>query len=591
MASLVRTLLNWLRWQSPERSDGSDREWQGEVADRELDASQALVNRAATTDHPGPTRPVAPTQRTTGPRDARTKQAMCGLAVARQGFDAWCALVLQLASGRAPEGLRVAHALSLAKLKLRSLPPGLSVSGDLDLRQCQRLRRIGANTHVRGDLLVGGRCPEPPWWEARWVERSPVTDGSASVPQALSRDTQCPLEALPSGLRVGGSLRLRNCRRLGLLPDDLRVEGSIELAGCTSLVALPDPFEVNGDLTVLSAPALTSLPDRLTVHGDLRLIGVCVSRLPESLIVEGDLTLECCPRLTELPEHLSVGGSVKINRCPVSTLPRSLNVGGDLKLLRLAHLEEVPGWLSVPGSLVLSRCPSLIWVLPGVRVGKDLSLTRCEALEELPEGLRVPGVLDLRGCSRLESLPAGLVVGDTPGRPEFATALRLVDCAALRALPDDLDVKGPIDVAGSGLRDFPARLARSARVMWRGVVVPPDVVFRPETLTPAQILGQWNAELRRVMLERAGLDRVLRRANAEVLDRDTDAGGERRLVRVTFRNPVWMAEPRCYLHCRCPSTGREYLLRVPPWTRTCPQAAAWLAGFDNPETYRPVQET
>jgi hypothetical protein len=31
--------------------------------------------------------------------------------------------------------------------------------------------------------------------------------------------------------------------------------------------------------------------------------------------------------------------------------------------------------------------------------------------------------------------------------------------------------------------------------------------------------------------------------------------------------------------------------KVQPRTRTCRQAAAWMAGFDDPEKYRPVVET
>jgi hypothetical protein len=46
-----------------------------------------------------------------------------------------------------------------------------------------------------------------------------------------------------------------------------------------------------------------------------------------------------------------------------------------------------------------------------------------------------------------------------------------------------------------------------------------------------------------------------------------------------------------YLSVRDPSTGRGYLLRVPPTMETCHQAAAWTAGFDDPADYRPVAET
>jgi hypothetical protein len=73
---------------------------------------------------------------------------------------------------------------------------------------------------------------------------------------------------------------------------------------------------------------------------------------------------------------------------------------------------------------------------------------------------------------------------------------------------------------------------------------------------------------------------------ATVFDRDTDRGGERTLV-VMIVN----ARPHRYLHCRCPSTRREYLLRVPSSVTTCRAAAAWLAGFDNPDDYHPLKET
>ncbi len=45
------------------------------------------------------------------------------------------------------------------------------------------------------------------------------------------------------------------------------------------------------------------------------------------------------------------------------------------------------------------------------------------------------------------------------------------------------------------------------------------------------------------------------------------------------------------MSCFCPSTGRQYMIRVPPNTATCRQAAAWIAGFDDPDDYHPVLET
>jgi hypothetical protein len=592
MGSLFQKLLGWLRDLPLPLQGGSDES--GGVADRELDGlgygyfatSTSPLSDLGDRSRPEGTAWVSHQSATTpsGRSAPRTGDA-------DRDYRAWRELTLLLASGRAPEGLPVGHSLSLAKLRLRSLPAGLTIRGDLDLRQCQRLKRIGDGLVVRDDLLIGGRCPEPPWWEEEWLQEGRRAPLPPLALHSLSRDDQCPLAALPAGLRVGGDLRLRNCRRLERLPEDLRVGQSVELGGCTALARLPESFEVHGDLTILAAPSLTALPARLSVTGSMRVIGAHIDRLPAHLSVGGDLTLECCPSLTALPGGLAVGGSLLVRRCPIARLPEGLRVGRDLHLHRLRDLEETPVGLSAAGRIELVRCPALRRIAPGLRVGTNLVVRRCQGLHELPEGLQVPGTLDLWGCTGLEHLPRGMEIGSARGRTPLAPALRLADCPAVKSLPDDLSLGGPIEVAGSGLRDLPQRLSRSVRLLWRGAIVPPEVVFRPETLTPEQILNETNAELRRLMLERVGLDPVMRRAGAEILDSDQDPGGDRRLVRVGLRRRSGRGQDRCYLHCRCPSTGREYLLRVPPQTRTCCEAAAWLAGFDDPEAYRPLQET
>jgi hypothetical protein len=625
-------------------------------------------------------------------------------------YRGWKALVLELQSGRARAGIVVEGDLWLAEMRLRSLPSRLTVRGTLDLRQNQRLRRIGDGLTVDGDLLIGGKCiGDGAWcWKVGLLRAAQEGQNAAVALAKFSRDDQCPLIELPVGVRVGGDLRLSRCRYLAALPHDLKIGRSLRLAGCASLSRLPDPFAAKGDLEIISAPKLTTLPSRLEVKGNLRLVGVRLHELPKGLRVGGDLVLECCSRLVELPSGLDIGGSLLVRRCPierlpdrlqvkgnlrlvnvpVQELPRGLRIGADLVLDSCSRLTALPAGLDIERSLLIKRCPierlpdglqikgnlrlvgvrvqelpedlqlggnlalvrcwgvtglpaglqvggsllvqdclletlpadlcvgknirihraqslestpeglsaagtieladcnSLVRIAPGLRVGWNLIARNCRNLKELPEGLQTRGVLDLRGCTSLERLPGGIRVGSDRRRSRLAPALRLADCSALRSLPDDLEVGGPIEIAGSGLVDLPERLLRSARLLWRGAVVPPEVVFRPESLTPDQIFGEPNAELRRLMLERVGLERVLRRANALTLDSDTDAGGKRRLVEVSVAG-----DPRVYLQCRCPSTGRHYLLRVPPGTPTCRHAAAWMAGLDDPEAYNPIEET
>jgi hypothetical protein len=101
------------------------------------------------------------------------------------------------------------------------------------------------------------------------------------------------------------------------------------------------------------------------------------------------------------------------------------------------------------------------------------------------------------------------------------------------------------------------------------------------------VLAERNAERRRVMLERYGLDRFMADARAEILDEDQDAGGRRRLLRLTLEGD----EDLVCVTVVCPSTDRQFVLRVPPTMRTCRQAVAWTAGYDDPDLYSPRVET
>jgi hypothetical protein len=275
----------------------------------------------------------------------------------------------------------------LAKLRLRSLPPGLTVRGHLDLRQNQRLRRIGDGLNVDGDLLIGGKCLGGPWpwWEAGLLREAQQGQTAVANLVRFSQDEQCPLVEFPRRTKVGGSLLLQKCRCLELLPDDLQVGGSVGLLGCASLTTLPDPFTVQSHLTIISAPKLSALTSRLQIAGNLRLVGVRVKRLPEELRVGGDLTLDRCSELVELPGGLEVGGSLLVRGCPIERLPSRFQIAGNLRLVGV-RVKRLPEEL---------------------RVGGDLTLDRCSELAELPCGLEVGGSLLVRDCP-IERLRANL---------------------------------------------------------------------------------------------------------------------------------------------------------------------------------------
>jgi hypothetical protein len=262
-----------------------------------------------------------------------------------------------------------------------------------------------------------------------------------------------------------------------------------------------------------------------------------------------------------------------------------------------SNIEEIPPGVSVQFRLSLRGCTRLHSLPDNLRVG-TLDVSGCTALRRLPEGLEATFV-DISDCPQLEGWPITGKVDVGRLRARNCSGLRtlptwlgrvaqldLAGCVQINSLPEGLEVTSWADVAGTGIRSLPNSLT-DVSLRWRGVTVDERIAFRPEEITPAEVLAQPNAELRRVMLERVGLERFVEEANCEVLDTDSAPGGSRTLYRVALDGD----EPLVCVSVGCPSTGRRYLLRVPPTTTTCHQAVAWTAGFDDPNQYKPLCET
>ncbi len=190
------------------------------------------------------------------------------------------------------------------------------------------------------------------------------------------------------------------------------------------------------------------------------------------------------------------------------------------------------------------------------------------------DGMRVLGHLDLQGATHLYQLPDNLT----------CETLDISDCINLTSLPPGLHVTHWIELAGSGITHLPQ--GHGFVLRWRGVQVSDRLAFESSALTGQEILNTDNVELRRILIERLGYETFLQQVGGIIRDCDRDAGGERQLICVPFEDD----EPLMLLKVVCPSTGHTHVLRVPPDLRTCHQAAAWIAGFDNPDDYHPAIE-
>lgn len=324
----------------------------------------------------------------------------------------------------------------------------------------------------------------------------------------------------------------------GVAPEGMRVEGVLDYSARSGR-ELPRRFPSNMHVDVLdlTQQGRVDLPCGLRAY-ELKLSGTPIQSFPPDIAVRVLLDLSQCDRLESLPDGLTVG---------------TLNLRGCSALRALPEMLDV--WF--------------------------LDMSGCWAFDQWPALARIRGGrLQLRGCMAVRRLPPYI---------KTLSALNVCDCPNLTSLPASLKVTGWLDLARSGLTEensLPAGLART-QLRWAGIPIDRRIAFHPESLAVDELLQEKNAERRRALLDRFGYSRFLEEADAEILDQDSDPGGPRQLLRVALPGD----EDLIALSCHCPSTQRHYIIRVPPTTTTCHQAAAWIAGFDNPDDYRPVIET
>jgi hypothetical protein len=319
---------------------------------------------------------------------------------------------------------------------------------------------------------------------------------------------------------------------------------------------------------------------------------------PDQMQVIGALDLSNSARILKLPKILHCT-SLNISNCNnLLELPEVLECN-DL-IARDLNIHSVRGQIKIKYRADFSGCTNLKTLPENFKAG-SLLLNDCTALESLPEGIDVY-FLDISGCTQLTHFPTrgSIQVGHLIAKgcnrllelPEWLTTIAQLDlsgCERVTRLPSNLRISSWLDLADSGLVEAGVQMLPDSGtpLRWRGVQVDRRIVFAPETISAQEVLATTNTELRRVMLERMTHEKFLLEVNAEVLDQDHDTGGVRKLLKVTLEDD----EALVAIWVICPSTDRNYVLRVPPSMKTCRQAAAWIAGFDNPNDYAPIKET
>ena len=123
---------------------------------------------------------------------------------------------------------------------------------------------------------------------------------------------------------------------------------------------------------------------------------------------------------------------------------------------------------------------------------------------------------------------------------------------------------------------------------WHGVRVPGNVILHPDKITPESVLKEQNQEIRRVMLERYGWDRLLVDLKATV-EHEDETG---RLVSTNRLGEYLDGSDSVskFVLVVDASTDRRYALQVPPDIERARHGVAWTFGMQEKD-YRPIYET
>lgn len=128
-----------------------------------------------------------------------------------------------------------------------------------------------------------------------------------------------------------------------------------------------------------------------------------------------------------------------------------------------------------------------------------------------------------------------------------------------------------------------------------GVNVPEKVVMDPEELSTEEIIGEENAEIRRIMIERKTPEKFAEEADYEVLSTDEDSDGrERHILQIDLgRGDPWTAVEVQNSTLEPDGSRRKFVIPVPHTLEpmTPQNAVAWTFGFENPDDYSPSQES
>jgi hypothetical protein len=271
---------------------------------------------------------------------------------------------------------------------------------------------------------------------------------------------------MPSELEVGGDLALPDW--IEGFPRVLKVGGDLHVEG--DIHELPPEFSVGGKF-VIDAERYKGgkLPGRIDVR-NLVLAGMRMKALPSDFHVTGDLSLGGAPGALKF-DRLFAGGTHEIGSAQAAVKFDRLFVGGTLEIAgksikRLLGDIDVSSLVVEHGDLVIADTitirgdlcvnSSTLTLPRKLRVGGNMAVTSDDVGKHvrLPDDLVVKGSLDL-STSLLDRLPPKLRVGGDL----ILTDSKFTDLTGLEK------VGGRLDIAGTRIVSIPPSIKRIGGIM------------------------------------------------------------------------------------------------------------------------------
>lgn len=130
---------------------------------------------------------------------------------------------------------------------------------------------------------------------------------------------------------------------------------------------------------------------------------------------------------------------------------------------------------------------------------------------------------------------------------------------------------------------------------WHGLPVDRRLVTEPDTITLSEIDAERNVELRRVLVERFGEERLIREGGARLVHEDETGRLWRRPLAIVSPWSRHADEPIVMVEVQnstpeADGSRHTYFLRVPPGMRTAREAVAWTFGLGEGD-YHPTVES